>query len=125
MPLLRIAVAAFFAALLPAPALAFSIGIDWSGTGPCFDPDSPKIHLSDVPKNTAKIEFRMTDLDAPEFPHGGGIVPFYGQAVVQKGSFTYKGPCPPEPHRYRWHARALDLSGHLLGEAETTAKFPP
>jgi len=113
------------AVLLPAPAFAFSFTVDWTGTAPCFDPDSPLIRLSDMPKGTAKIEFHMTDLDAPDFQHGGGIVPFYGETTVQKGTFTYKGPCPPEPHRYRWTARALDLSGHELGKAETTVKFPP
>ena len=113
------------AALLPASAHAFSFTVDWTGTAPCFDPDSPLIRLADVPKGTAKIEFRMTDLDAPDFVHGGGTVAFYGETALQKGMFTYKGPCPPEPHRYRWTARALDLSGHELDKAETTVKFPP
>lgn len=120
-----LAAAAALAMLLPAPALAFSFTIDWKDTAPCFDPDSPLIHLADVPKGTATIEFHMTDLDAPNFDHGGGRVAYFGETTAQRGAFTYKGPCPPEPHRYRWNARALDLSGHELGKAETTVKFPP
>jgi phosphatidylethanolamine-binding protein (PEBP) family uncharacterized protein len=125
LPRNTLAAVAALLALLPAPAFAFSFTVDWKGTAPCFDPDSPLIRLSGVPKGTAKIEFHMTDLDAPNFPHGGGTVAYFGQTTVQRGAFTYKGPCPPEPHRYRWDARALDLSGHELGKAETTVKFPP
>jgi phosphatidylethanolamine-binding protein (PEBP) family uncharacterized protein len=125
MPLRRMLAAAALAVLVPAPALAFSFTVDWKGTAPCFDPDSPLIRLSGVPKGTAKIEFHMTDLDAPKFPHGGGTVAYNGETALQKGAFTYKGPCPPEPHRYRWNARALDLWGRELGKAETTVKFPP
>lgn len=125
LPKIGAAIFLLAATLLPAPALAFSFAIDWTGTGPCFDPDSPVIRLSGVPMGTATIEFHMGDLDAPDFDHGGGKVAYYGETVVQKGAFTYKGPCPSEPHRYRWTARALDLSGHELGKAETTVKFPP
>lgn len=118
-------IAAVLAALSPGAALAFSVAVDWTGTAPCFDPHSPVIRLSDVPKGAATIEFHMSDLDAPGFRHGGGIVAYSGEAMLPRGAFTYKGPCPPSPHRYRWTARALDLSGHELGKTETTVKFPP
>ncbi len=118
-------VTAFLAALLPGRTLAFSIAVDWTGTAACFDPQSPVIRLADVPKGTATISFRMTDLDAPNYPHGGGSVPYSGQPSLAKGAFAYKGPCPPAPHRYHWTAQALDPAGRALGRAETTLKFPP
>ncbi|HKS83996.1 MAG TPA: YbhB/YbcL family Raf kinase inhibitor-like protein [Pseudolabrys sp.] len=111
--------------LFSARALAFSISVDWKGTAACFDPQSPAIRLTDVPKGTARIAFHMTDLDAPHFPHGGGTVAYSGQPSLAKGAFTYKGPCPPAPHRYHWTAEALDAAGRALARAETTLKFPP
>jgi phosphatidylethanolamine-binding protein (PEBP) family uncharacterized protein len=116
---------AALAATMPAHAFAFSISVDWTGTAACFDRQSPVIHLADVPKGTAKIKFRMTDLQAPRFPHGGGAVAYSGQASLAKGAFAYKGPCPPSPHRYHWVAEALDTAGHVIGRAATTLKFPP
>ena len=114
-----------FLALLPAPAFAFSISVSWEGTTACFDPQSPVIRLSDVPKGTATIAFHMADLNVPTYPHGGGTVAYTGQGTLAKGAFSYKGPCPPAPHRYQWTARARDASGKMLGRAETTLTFPP
>jgi hypothetical protein len=121
----RLALGAALAATLPAYAFAFSISVDWTGTAACFDRQSPIFHLAGVPKGPAKIKFRMTDLQVPSFPHGGGTVAYSGQTSLAKGAFTYKGPCPPSPHRYRWFAQALDAAGHVIGRATTTLKFPP
>jgi phosphatidylethanolamine-binding protein (PEBP) family uncharacterized protein len=112
------------AALLPAPAFAFSIAVSWAGTGACFDSQSPVIRLSSVPKDTTQIAFNMTDLDKPDYPHGGGTVTYSGQSSLAKGAFSYRGPCPPSPHRYQWTAQAKDGTGHVLGRAQTTLKFP-
>ena len=120
-----LATSAAVAMLLPAHAFAFAISVDWTGTAACFDPQSPVIALSDVPKGTAKVTFRMTDLDAPNYPHGGGSIAYSGQPLLAKGAFTYKGPCPPAPHRYHWTAEALGTTGRTLARAETTLKFPP
>ncbi len=114
----------FMAATVQARALAFSIAVDWTGTAPCFDPASPIIRLADVPKGTAEIKFHMTDLDAPNYPHGGGTIAYNGETSLAKGAFSYKGPCPPSPHRYRWTAEALDAAGRAVGQAETTLQFP-
>lgn len=116
-------IATFAAVSWPNSAAAFSISVSWRGTAKCFDPQSPIIRLSRVPKNTRKIRFHMTDLDAPNYPHGGGTVTYSGQRRLPKGAFSYKGPCPPTPHRYRWTARAYDASGKLVGTARTTVRF--
>lgn len=116
---------AVVAALAAQPAFAFSIAVDWAGTAACFDPQSPVIRLADVPKGTASIAFRMIDLNAPAYPHGGGTVAYKGQAALAKGAFAYKGPCPPEPHRYQWTAQARDAGGRVLARAQTTLRFPP
>jgi phosphatidylethanolamine-binding protein (PEBP) family uncharacterized protein len=107
----------------PGVAAAFSMSVSWKGTAKCFDSQSPIIRLSGVPKKTTKIEFHMTDLDAPDYPHGGGTVAYAGQKVLPKGAFSYRGPCPPAPHRYRWTAKALDANGAAIGTAQTTVRF--
>lgn len=116
-------VATFAAASWPSAAVAFSISVSWRGTAKCFDSQSPIIRLSRVPKSTKSIRFHMTDLDAPSYPHGGGTVAYHGQRRLAKGAFSYKGPCPPAPHRYRWTAQALDASGKVVGRAQTTLRF--
>jgi hypothetical protein len=111
--------------LLSSSAFAFSMSVDWTGTAQCFDTQSPVIRLADVPKGTAKLRFRMTDLDAPNFPHGGGTVAYSGETSLPKGAFSYKGPCPPAPHRYHWTAEALDPAGKVVSRAQATLRFPP
>jgi phosphatidylethanolamine-binding protein (PEBP) family uncharacterized protein len=109
--------------LWPGAAAAFSMTVSWKGTAKCFDPQSPIIRLSAVPKGTKSIAFQMTDLDAPNYPHGGGTVTYAGQKSLPKGAFSYRGPCPPAPHRYRWTARARDANGKAIGTAQTTVRF--
>ena len=118
-----LAIGAVVAISWSSAAAAFSMSVSWKGTAKCFDSQSPIIRLSGVPKNTKKIQFHMTDLDAPSYPHGGGTVAYSGQRTLPKGAFSYKGPCPPTPHRYRWTARAYDAGGKLVGTAGTTLRF--
>ena len=70
----------------------------------------------------------MIDLNAPDFRHGGGTVPYAGEDLVPAGAFRYLGPCPPAgPHRYMWTAKARDRGttfGRTLGEATATRSFP-
>lgn len=106
-------------------AFAFSITADWTGTAKCFDAQSPPFRLSAVPSGTTQLRFVMTDLDAPNFNHGGGTVAFSGQRALSKGAFSYRGPCPPSgSHRYRWTAEAVDATGQSLGRASHTSRFP-
>ena len=72
----------------------FAVDFTWEGTAKCFDPKSPPFSLSGVPAATKVLKFAMKDVDAPNFPHGGGSVPYSGQTQVERGAFAYKGPCP-------------------------------
>ncbi len=109
---------------LPNSAHAFSLSFEWGQTKKCFDSKSPPIKLSKVPKGTEKIRFRMVDLDAPGYPHGGGTVVYGGKAFLPYGAFKYKGPCPPSPHTYQITGEALDAKGKVLGKASARKRFP-
>ena len=108
------------------PANAMSLGFSWGPTKKCFDSKSPPMKLSAVPKGTAKLRFRMVDLDKPDYPHGGGTVKWTGGAngSLPYGAFRYKGPGPPNPHTYRFTVDALDASGRKLGTAQASRCFP-
>jgi len=125
---LAVVALAVLAGSRPAGAQAPSFGVDfsWEGTAPCFDPKSPPFSLSGVPAGTKRLSFAMKDLDAPGYPHGGGIVAFTGQTQVSRGAFTYQGPCPPSgQHSYQWTIEAQDAAGKTLTTATVTKKFPP
>ena len=104
----------------------FSVDVTWAGSKACFDPQSPPFTLSGIPPGTRQLRFAMTDLDAPNFVHGGGSVAYSGQHLIPRGAFSYRGPCPPQgQHRYQWRVDAEDVAGHTLATAVTTTKFPP
>lgn len=100
------------------------LSFEWGPTQKCFDPKSPPMSLSGVPKDTESLDIRMVDLDATGYPHGGGKVAYQGQKSLAYGAFTYKGPCPPKPHRYQFTAKAIDASGKVLATATARSKFP-
>ena len=119
-----------FSAAAEAPLLAqtmgFTVDFTWEGTGACFDPKSPPFTLFNVPQGTAMLDFQMQDLDAPAYPHGGGMVPYRGESKIPRGTFTYKGPCPPSgQHSYQWTVKAVDGSGKTLAVAQAMKRFPP
>jgi phosphatidylethanolamine-binding protein (PEBP) family uncharacterized protein len=105
---------------------SFAADFTWEGTAPCFDPKSPPFSVAGVPAGTKVLRFAMKDLDAPNFPHGGGSVPYHGQSRIERGAFAYKGPCPPGgQHRYQWTVQAQDGAGRTLAAATVTKTFPP
>lgn len=115
------------------PAAAFELSFAWGATPACdsgrpSEVASPEFRLSNVPPGTRVIVFEMTDLNAPNFRHGGGTVPYAGNDLVPAGAFRYLGPCPPAgPHRYMWTATARDRGttfGRSLGETSATRSFP-
>lgn len=110
------------------PAFAnMGLGFGWGPTTQCFDPNSPPITVTDVPEGTTTLRFKLTDLDATNFNHGGGDVAFNGQETLPYGAFTYKGPCPPDPsrpHHYQLSLQALDANGALLSSAKAERSFP-
>lgn len=107
--------------LVSSQAQAFAVNFRWCGA-------SPEFNLRDVPKGTATLDFHMQDLMVPSYPHGGGSVPYRGEATIPCGSLTgsYRGPSPPPPqiHTYRWTVKALDASGKPLATATSERKFP-
>jgi len=116
---------------LSTPALAFEIGFDWSGLKLCTSgkPNtvgSPRFKLSDVPAGTQFIRFKLVDLDARDYNHGGGVVAYDGGGVVPAGAFRYKSPCPPNgSHRYEWTATAQSRkNGGKLGTAKARRSYP-
>ncbi len=89
------------------------------------DPKSPPFSLNGVPDGTKVLRFSMKDLDAPNYPHGGGSIAYNGQSQIGRGAFSYQGPCPPGgQHSYQWTVEAQDGHGKTLATATVTKKFP-
>ncbi|MDN2568232.1 phospholipid-binding protein [Aquibium sp. A9E412] len=100
------------------------VSFQWGQTKKCFDRNSPPMTLSGVPAGTVQLDIRMTDLDAPNYNHGGGRVKYAGQTSLSYGAFRYKGPCPPSRHTYQFTVRALDARGKTLATARARRAFP-
>lgn len=68
----------------------------------------------------------MVDLDVPSYNHGGGTVPYTGQASVPCGALTsYTPPNPPSgSHSYRITVTAFGPGNASLGTASSTRRFP-
>ena len=102
-------------------AFAFSASFAWCSGSPSFA-------LADVPPGTTKLQFAMTDLNVPSFPHGGGTVAYSGQAAVPCGAFSagFTGPSPPpgQVHTYQFSIKALGPNGAVLATTTTRRKFP-
>lgn len=128
---MRILFAALTALGLSATTAAaeFAISFQWGATPACNTGKartigSPQFSVRGLPPGTDSVEFRMKDLDAPGYNHGGGKVGMSQNGTVPAGAFKYKGPCPPgQVHRYRWTATARQ-GGKVLGRAEATRNFP-
>ena len=121
MMLFRLALcAAAFFAIGTADASAFGMGFRWCGSG------SPVFSLSGVPKGTTTLQFQMVDLDVPSYNHGGGTIPYKGQASIACGALTnYSPPSPPSgSHSYRINVTAFGPGNSSLGTATSTRKFP-
>jgi phosphatidylethanolamine-binding protein (PEBP) family uncharacterized protein len=107
---------------------AFTIAPSWEGIATCngrpVNSPSPKIRIANAPAGTVQLEFKMADLDAPRFSHGGGKVSYSGGNEVGAGAFTFTGPCPPATHRYEWSVIARDAQGNSLGTAKAVIKYP-
>ncbi len=93
---------------------------------------APAFALAKVPPKTAKLVFKMVDLDMPSFPHGGGESVFAGKTSLAQGEAfkagmfaSYQGPCPPRgtKHRYEWTVNAVDADGKVLATAKSVVPF--
>ena len=104
-------------------ATAFSASFSWGGIAACSS-TSPAFRITAAPAGTKQLRFKMVDLNAPDYPHGGSTVA-YGGPTVARGATSYVGPCPPQgsKHTYRWTIEALDSSGKVLGTATASGVF--
>ena len=116
----------------------FSFIFDWSNLKKCTSGNpntvtNPVFYINDIPKGTKEIIFKLKDLDAPRFNHGGGKVSISNLKIVvpedqkfgeylfkiEPGNFKYKSPCPPDgQHTYSWSAIANKI------EANSSQKYP-
>lgn len=124
-----------FILLFATPAIAadFSISFEWGNIPLCTSGrpnivSNPRFVLSNVPKGTKFIQFKMIDLNVPSYKHGGGTVEYTGNDVIEPGAFTYHSPCPPSgSHLYQWTATAKKSPGRMgesLGRAQATRRYP-
>ncbi|MEQ9260027.1 MAG: YbhB/YbcL family Raf kinase inhibitor-like protein [Roseovarius sp.] len=110
-------------------AAEFTISFSWGATPACNTGraktiGSPAFVVKGLPAGADRVEFRMKDLDAPNYNHGGGTVGLSRDATVPAGTFKYKGPCPPgQTHTYVWTATAKKGS-QKLGTATAQRRFP-
>ena len=86
---------------------------------------SPAFTIGNIPADTKTLKFAMVDLDAPMFNHGGGTVAYSGSDAIPAGAFTYKGPCPPDSHRYEFTVTAINAAGATIGRGKAVRSFPP
>ena len=112
-----------------ASAATLSVSFKWGKTPACSSGypstvKSPAFKVSRVPKGTKMLRFRMTDLDVPSYPHGGGTVKYHRKSKIPAGAFRYTGPCPPVPHTYYWSVEALGASGKVLAKGGARRGFP-
>ena len=103
-----------------ADASAFSMSFRWCGSS------SPVFSLNGVPKGTTTLQFHMVDLQVPSYNHGGGTVPYKGQASVPCGALNnYSPPSPPSgSHSYQITVTAFGPGNANLGTATSTRQFP-
>ena len=122
-----------FFCVTPVMAAEFDISFEWGDIPLCTSgrPNTvpnPRFVLTNVPEGTKYIQFKMTDLDVPNYNHGGGTIEYTGDNIIEPGAFTYLSPCPPSgSHRYQWTATAKEKKGLFsgsLGKAQATKSYP-
>jgi phosphatidylethanolamine-binding protein (PEBP) family uncharacterized protein len=129
MRLKTLAAAAAMTLAAGAAAAEFRVSFTWGDIPLCTTgrPNvvgSPRFVLGDVPAGTETIEFRLKDLDAPNYNHGGATLRVGRDGVIPFGTFTYKSPCPPSGvHTYEWRATARK-GRQVLAEARARRRYP-
>ncbi|WP_080917604.1 YbhB/YbcL family Raf kinase inhibitor-like protein [Manganibacter manganicus] len=109
---------------VPQSAAHLGVNFQFSPSSRC-SPVNPQITLTGVPTGTAKYAVHMTDLDKPDYNHGGGTIIASGNVIPSGALKVYKGPCPPAgPHRYEISVKALDASGEIVGFGKSSQRFP-
>ena len=92
------------------------VGWKWKSGHECYI-KSPQINLKNVPTGTVKLSVSMEDLDNSSSDHGGGNVDYGGKGFVPEGALgSFKGPCPPDEHKYEITVIAQDKTGKTLAK---------
>jgi hypothetical protein len=127
----RLSIVIASALTLSTPASAFEIAFEWGPLKRCTSGnpntvENPRFVLREVPEGTQFIRFRLKDRNVPSYNHGGGVVAYSGQEVIEPGAFKYKSPCPPSgSHTYEWTATAQQQErGGKLATAKAKRKYP-
>lgn len=109
---------------VPQDAAHLDVGFHFSPSNRCSS-INPPITVSGAPAKTTKYAVHMTDLDKPDYNHGGGTVVASGNTIPSGALKGYKGPCPPAgPHRYEISVKALDATGAVVGYGKSSQRFP-
>lgn len=130
-----ITAALFCVTCMTAPVFGsdFQIDFSWNGLASCTTGKpktvpNPAFAVKGLPPGTQVVEFKLTDLDARSYRHGGGAVGISTDGTVPPGVFKYKSPCPPNgSHTYVWTATAKDQAGRegkVLGTAQASRQYP-
>ncbi len=119
------------ALMIPTVSWAGTLGVNfsWAGTTACST-TPPAFTITNIPKGTKYLVFKLVDHDAPNFVHGGGQISYSGSGRIPAGAFggSYNGPCPPRGavHMSEWTVRAVDDSrSKVLAEGSAKGRFPP
>lgn len=113
----------------PAAMAEFRLSFEWGNiplctTGRPNTVPNPQFVLRDVPAGTETIEFRLRDLDVPNYDHGGARLRVGTDGTIPSGLFTYRSPCPPGGvHTYEWTATAR-AGRQVLGVATAQRRYP-
>lgn len=87
---------------------------------------SPAFSLNAVPKGTTTLQFRMVDLQVPNYNYGVGTVPYKSEPTVACGSLNNYSPPSPSSggHSYQITVTAFGPGNTNLGSATFTREFP-
>lgn len=103
------------------------VAFSWAAKNRCSS-TPPAFRISGIPPGTKTLHFKMTDLEVPSYPHGGGNVAYSGSGNIPEGAFFYRGPCPPSGarHNYEFVVTAINAAGDtILARGKAIRAFPP
>ena len=107
-------------------AATLNVDFEWSDKSGCSRV-SPQIRVGGIPDETQYLKVKLTDLNVPNYPHGGGEVSYEGNETIPEGALkSYEGPCPPGgSHDYEFSVQALNGERNLiLGEGKKVRQYP-
>jgi hypothetical protein len=107
--------------------ISMQVEFTWTTDDECSEV-SPEIKVTGIPGTTKTLKVSLTDLDSPDFPHGGGSVRYDGSNIIPAGALNeYFGPCPPfdDQHNYSINVDAIDESGAIVGSGKKTLSCCP